>query len=74
VQQQGAAVGWKFYGGTTLAMYISSAGFFEMYEAAAPSAGAANTARLFCRDNGAGKTQVCVIFNTGAVQVVATEP
>jgi hypothetical protein len=74
VQQQGAAVGWKFYGGTTLAMYISSAGFFEMYEAAAPSAGAANTARLFCRDNGSGKTQICAIFNTGAIQVIATEP
>jgi Pectate lyase superfamily protein len=37
-------------------------------------AGATNTARLYCRDNGAGKTQLCVRFNTGAVQVIATEP
>jgi hypothetical protein len=38
------------------------------------AAGAANTARLYVRDNGAGKTQLCVRFNTGAVQVIATEP
>jgi len=31
-------------------------------------------ARLFVRDNGAGKTQLCVQFNTGAVQVLATQP
>jgi hypothetical protein len=74
VQQQGAAVGWKFYGGTTLAWYVSSAGFHEGYEIADPSAPAANAGRLYFRDNGAGKTQLCVRFNTGAVQVVATEP
>lgn len=38
------------------------------------AAGAANTGRLFVKDNGAGKTQLCVRFNTGAVQVLATEP
>lgn len=37
------------------------------------AAGAVNTFRLFARDNGAGKTQFCVRFNTGAVQVLATE-
>lgn len=42
-------------------------------EMTAPS-GVANTGLLFCRDNGAGKTQLCVIFGSGAVQVVATEP
>ena len=41
---------------------------------AALSAGQAYTARLFCRDNGSGKSQLCVIFATGAIQVVATEP
>ena len=30
--------------------------------------------RLIMGDNGAGKTQVCVRFATGAVQVIATEP
>jgi hypothetical protein len=39
-----------------------------------PAAGAANTGRVFVQDNGAGKTQLCVLFATGAVQVIATEP
>lgn len=50
------------------------AGAMELAEMTAPSAGAANTARLFARDNGSGKTQLCVIFATGAIQVLATEP
>lgn len=33
-----------------------------------------NFAFLFVRDNGAGKDQLCVLFKTGAVQVLATEP
>lgn len=45
----------------------------EMDEMTAP-AGASNKARLFCRDNGSGKSQLCVIFGSGAVQVLATEP
>lgn len=40
-------------------------------DAAAPSDG---RCVLYCRDNGAGKEQLCVRFNTGAVQVLATEP
>lgn len=47
---------------------------FEFLERADPAAGAVNTGRLYCRDNGAGKTQLCIIFNTGAVQVIATQP
>lgn len=46
----------------------------QFTEMSAPSAGASDTARLFCRDNGSGKSQLCVIFATGAIQVVATEP
>jgi hypothetical protein len=38
-----------------------------------PDAPAANAARLFVRDNGSGKEQLCVRFPTGAVQVIATE-
>lgn len=45
--------------------------FNEMTEPAAP---AANGARLYVKDNGAGKSQLCVRFATGAVQVIATEP
>jgi hypothetical protein len=33
-----------------------------------------HTARFFARDNGSGKTQLCVRFPTGAVQVLVTEP
>lgn len=48
--------------------------FTEMIELGAdPSAPAADKARLFLRDNGAGKTQLCVLFATGAVQVLATQ-
>lgn len=39
-----------------------------------PAAPAANAARWYVKDNGAGKTQLCVRFATGAVQVIATEP
>lgn len=46
----------------------------QYFETTAPTNGPANTARLFVRDNGSGKTQLCVIFPTGAVQVISTEP
>jgi hypothetical protein len=49
-------------------------GFLEIFEITAPAAGAANTGRLFLRDNGAGKTQLCIIYNTGAIQVLNTQP
>lgn len=43
-------------------------------EVTPPSAPAANNFKLFSQDNGAGKTQLCVIFNSGAVQCFATQP
>jgi len=46
----------------------------ELAEISAPAAPAANRARLYARDNGSGKTQLVVVFSTGAVQVLATEP
>ncbi len=49
-------------------------GYFEGAEMSAPSAGAANTGRLFFQDNGGGKTQLMVIFNTGAAQQIAIQP
>ncbi len=39
-----------------------------------PAAPAINQAVVYARDNGSGKTQLCVRFNTGAVQVIATQP
>lgn len=35
---------------------------------------AAGTGKFFFRNNGAGKSQFCVRFPSGAVQIVATEP
>ena len=49
------------------------AGAIEFAEMTAPAAGAANTGRLFCRDS-SGKTQLCIIFSSGAIQVIATQP
>jgi hypothetical protein len=48
--------------------------YFDFAEVTAPDAPAANVGRLFVRDNGSGKTQLCARFPTGAIQVVATEP
>ena len=45
----------------------------EMLEQTAPGSAVANGARLYVKDNGAGKTQLCVIFATGAEIVLATE-
>jgi hypothetical protein len=49
------------------------AGAIELEEMTAPGGGAANTLRLYAVDNGAGKTQLAVIFNTGAAQILATQ-
>lgn len=53
---------------------LSSTGQVDMPEISAPGAPAANTARLYCEDNGSGKSRLVVRFPTGAVQVIATEP
>lgn len=58
--------------GTATAAGTGYAQFFE--QTADPAAGATNTARLFAKDNGSGKTQLVVRFPTGATQVIATEP
>lgn len=63
---------------TALGNFIQSTGgsFHEFLENGTTdaAAGGVNTGRLYVRDNGSGKTQLCVRFNTGAVQVLATEP
>lgn len=47
--------------------------YIDVDEMTAPAAPAANIARLFVRDNGSGKTQLCVRMNTGAIIILATE-
>lgn len=49
-------------------------GHIQLPEVTEPGNGPANTGRLFVKDNGAGKSQLCVRFASGATQVVATEP
>ncbi len=53
---------------------VQGAAYHELGEIADPAAPVADNARLYVRDNGAGKTQLVVRFPTGAVQVLATEP
>jgi len=50
-------------------------GYLQIVEqASSPAAGAANSARIYAKDNGSGKTQLIVRFASGAEQVLATEP
>lgn len=48
--------------------------YIEGTEVSAPSAPPANGYRIFAQDSGAGKTQLMVIFNTGAAQQIAIQP
>ncbi|KKN57462.1 hypothetical protein LCGC14_0561740 [marine sediment metagenome] len=50
------------------------AGAIEGSEMTDPTAGAANTYRIFAEDNGAGKTRLMVRFASGAAQQIAIEP
>lgn len=62
--------GWagRFVGPVRCTRHVDIA---EMETPIAPGAG---TGRLFVRDNGSGKSQLCVLFGSGAVQVLATQP
>jgi hypothetical protein len=59
--------------GATLATF-GGGGYLDMYEITAPAAPAANTGRLYFEDNGAGKTRLMCLFNTGVAQQIAIEP
>lgn len=48
--------------------------YVELTETTDPGAPAAEKGRLYVRDNGADKSQLVVVFPSGAVQVIATEP
>ena len=59
--------------GATLRLRQPITTFIEITEMTAPAAPAANNARLFCRDNG-GKTELCVMFSDGSVQMIKAQP
>jgi hypothetical protein len=46
--------------------------YHELVKGSTPTASPKNHARLFLRNNGSGKTQLCVRFHTGAVKVLAS--
>lgn len=48
--------------------------FLSGVEQTAPSAPAADGYRIFAQDNGGGKTQLMVIFSSGAAQQIAIQP
>lgn len=60
--------------GTWVPFGLVSSGYNEMTEMTAPAAPAANGARIYAEDNGAGKTRLMVKFATGAAQQIAIEP
>jgi hypothetical protein len=70
----------EFYTSTANAAYgapnmtLTSEGGVTMPEQANVTAPAANSGTYYFRDDGAGKTQFVVLFPTGSVQVLATEP
>ena len=60
-------------GNVTVSGQLTVSPAMTLWETSAAGVPSANQARLFARDSG-GKTQLCVQFATGGVQVIATEP
>jgi hypothetical protein len=54
-------------------VYVASDGRVIFTEMSEPSNPTSNQATLFTKDNGSGKTQLCVRFSTGSSVVLATE-
>lgn len=60
--------------GSSYITYENVLGYIDVNEVSpAPSAPAANTARIYSADNGAGKTQLIVKFSSGSSVVLGTE-
>ena len=68
----GDSLGLQAYNGSAWGMSLGR--YIEGTEMADPAAPVADRGRLYFRDNGAGKTQIVVVFSSGAVQVIATQP
>jgi flagellar basal body L-ring protein FlgH len=64
-----------FEGTSTTDAFRMPNGYIEINERASdPAAPAANWCRIWCKDNGAGKTQLMARFSSGANVVIATQP
>jgi len=66
----GVAGAWKEVGRVN----GTSGGAIPFTEITDPAAPSTNAARLYVRDSGAGKTQLCCRFASGAVQVSSANP
>lgn len=63
------------YTGAAANLGITADATLEMTERASDAAAPpANTAVIYAKDNGGGKTELCARFNTGAVQCFAVQP
>jgi hypothetical protein len=60
--------------GTLTECFRIGVNYIEIDERTAPAAPAANKVRIYCVDNGAGKTRLMALFPTGAAQQIAIEP
>ena len=61
-------------GPKTFSSEVAVSQYIEMTEIVALGNAGTNKARLYVKDNGSGKTQLVVIFQSGAVQQIAIEP
>lgn len=67
----------RITGGSFQQLYITGllgSGFVQLPEQTVAPASLANTAQVYARDNGSGKTQLVTKWPGGAVTVLATEP
>ncbi len=69
IYQAGVANNRNFFGGT-----LETGNYLQMTEMTAPSAGAADTVRIYAVDNGGGKTQLMALFSSGAAVQIAIQP
>ena len=58
---------------TDAAEVFITAGHLQLTEISEPSAPSSNRGRLFLKDDGSGKTQLCVRFNSGNTLTLATQ-
>lgn len=61
-------------GPKTFASEVAVSQYIELTEISAVSNAPTDKARLYVKDNGAGKTQLVVVFQSGATQQIAIEP
>jgi hypothetical protein len=64
----------RITGDSTDRLAIHAQGYIMFSEQAAPGTPGANEAYLYCRDNGAGKTQLVAKFSDGSIVSVALQP